>query len=274
MPDPNSVTPPTVQDRRLKPPGILPKNTQAWVLGGLALLMVIVIAFSGKNAPKERSAVNPAQTASVADPSAARIAEYQKRIEEQTRKLQLEQAQLARTQQALGLPSSPPMSASTGENASRYANPSYAATPTFPPAERHYAPAEPSPSENWMAVDRARREYQSLFASNIALSYRKENAEKAPNPLSAGKQENPEPRAKTSSPEKDADLKRSDGKMYRLFEGTVIETVLTNRLDGYFSGPVNCMVTTNLYSHDGQRLLIPQGSRVLGEVRKVDAFSQ
>lgn len=274
MPDPNPLTPPTVQDRRLKPPGILPKNTQAWVLGGLALLMVIVIAFSGKNAPKDRSSVNSAQMASVADPSAARIAEYQKRIEEQTRKLQMEQAQLARTQQALGLPPSPPMSSSTGENASRYANPSYVAAPTFPPAEHHYVPAETSASENWMAVDRARREYQSLFASNIALSYRKESAEKALDALSAAKQDIPEPRAKISAPEKDADLKRSDGKMYRLFEGTVIETVLTNRLDGYFSGPVNCMVTTNLYSHDGQRLLIPQGSRVLGEVHKVDAFSQ
>ena len=57
-------------------------------------------------------------------------------------------------------------------------------------------------------------------------------------------------------------------------EGTIIETVLTNRLDGAFSGPVNCMVTTNVYSHDGQHLLVPQGSRVLGEVRKVETFGQ
>jgi len=34
------------------------------------------------------------------------------------------------------------------------------------------------------------------------------------------------------------------------------------------------MVTTNVYSHDGQHLLIPQGSRVLGEVKKVDSFGQ
>jgi type IV secretion system protein TrbI len=54
----------------------------------------------------------------------------------------------------------------------------------------------------------------------------------------------------------------------------VIETVLTNRLDGSFSGPVNCMVTTNIFSHDGQRLLIPQGSHVLGEIRKVENFGQ
>jgi type IV secretion system protein VirB10 len=34
------------------------------------------------------------------------------------------------------------------------------------------------------------------------------------------------------------------------------------------------MVTTNVYSADGQRLLIPQGSRVLGEVRQVESFGQ
>jgi len=54
----------------------------------------------------------------------------------------------------------------------------------------------------------------------------------------------------------------------------VLETVLTNRLDGSFSGPVNCMVTTNVYSHNGRHILIPQGSRVLGEVRKVESFGQ
>ena len=59
-----------------------------------------------------------------------------------------------------------------------------------------------------------------------------------------------------------------------MFEGTVIETVLTNRLDGSFSGPVNAMVTTAVYSHDHQRLLIPQGTRVLGEVQRVTTFGQ
>jgi type IV secretion system protein VirB10 len=63
-------------------------------------------------------------------------------------------------------------------------------------------------------------------------------------------------------------------KKYRLFEGTVIETVLTNRLDGSFSGPVNCMVTANVYSHDRSKLLIPQGARVLGEVSRVETFGQ
>jgi type IV secretory pathway VirB10-like protein len=53
-----------------------------------------------------------------------------------------------------------------------------------------------------------------------------------------------------------------------------LETVLTNRLDGSFSGPVNAMVTTAVYSHDHQRLLIPQGTRMLGEVQRVTTFGQ
>jgi type IV secretion system protein VirB10 len=37
---------------------------------------------------------------------------------------------------------------------------------------------------------------------------------------------------------------------------------------------VNCQFTTNVYSRDGQHLLIPQGSRILGEAHKVEAFGQ
>src|SRR5207244_1725717 len=72
----------------------------------------------------------------------------------------------------------------------------------------------------------------------------------------------------------DPALQGSTGKLYRLFEGTILETVLTNRLDGSFAGPVNVMVTSNVYSHDRQQLLIPQGTRVLGEVEKVSGVSQ
>ena len=38
------------------------------------------------------------------------------------------------------------------------------------------------------------------------------------------------------------------GPLYRVLEGTVIDTVLTNRLDGAMATPVNCLVTNALYS--------------------------
>lgn len=66
----------------------------------------------------------------------------------------------------------------------------------------------------------------------------------------------------------------STGKRYVLFEGTVLETLLINRLNGTFSGPINCLVTNDIYSHDGQHVLIPAGTKVLGEAKKVEAFGQ
>jgi type IV secretory pathway VirB10-like protein len=66
----------------------------------------------------------------------------------------------------------------------------------------------------------------------------------------------------------------SNGKNHIIFEGTLLETVLVNRLNGDFAGPVVCQVTTDLYSHDHSTLLIPAGTRALGETRKVDSLGQ
>src|SRR5208283_1854828 len=55
---------------------------------------------------------------------------------------------------------------------------------------------------------------------------------------------------------------------------TILESILINRLDGQFSGPVECLLTNDTYSHDRQHLLVPAGSKIIGEARKVDAFGQ
>jgi type IV secretion system protein VirB10 len=60
-----------------------------------------------------------------------------------------------------------------------------------------------------------------------------------------------------------------DGHLYRIFEGTVLEGVVTNHIDGGFSGPIMVSLTTDLYSHDHQQLLLPQGTRLLGDVQSV-----
>jgi hypothetical protein len=101
MPSNPHATPP-VRDRRTPPPGILSRNTQTLVLGAVAAVMVAVIGLSGRNAPKDKPTVSSTQAAGVVDPNAARIQEYENRIEDQTRKVQAEQAQLMRSQQALG----------------------------------------------------------------------------------------------------------------------------------------------------------------------------
>lgn len=59
------------------------------------------------------------------------------------------------------------------------------------------------------------------------------------------------------------------GQPYVIYEGTLIEAALMNRLDGDASGPVKVLVTNPVYSHDHQHVLIPDGTVVLGESRKI-----
>ena len=50
-----------------------------------------------------------------------------------------------------------------------------------------------------------------------------------------------------------------------------MDTILMNRLDGDAPGPVKVLVSNPVYSHDHQHVLIPDGTIVLGEARKIGA---
>jgi len=312
MPENESDEPrPLLRNVGGKPTGVLPRNAQAITIAAISVVMIAAIAFSGsssKTNPKPATQPSPAVT----DPNQARIAEYRARLDEEARKLATEQAQVLQARRQFADATSNPTPANGGM-----------------PLERTDSTSSSTP-ENDIDSDRRRRTYLSLFASNVALSYRKDNLAHtsemrtpSPNPLPAnaggppslqipfssdsqvaplaplpppdgrageqaevtarGGEPNPKPgttavdESEASRPKAqqgDAELSRSRGKRYRVFEGTVLEAVLTNRLDGSFSGPVNCMLTTNVYSHDGQRLLIPQGTRALGEVKRVTMFGQ
>jgi type IV secretory pathway VirB10-like protein len=64
------------------------------------------------------------------------------------------------------------------------------------------------------------------------------------------------------------------GKLYRVFEGSVLEGVVTNHIDGGLTGPILIMLTTDYYSHDHQQLLMPQGTRLIGTVQSVGNAQQ
>jgi type IV secretion system protein VirB10 len=316
MPDPNSNpqnTPPEAPrlGQTAKPPGILPKNTQAWVIAGLSAVMVAAIALSGNGSKSRQPAQSPRQAA-VIDPNVSRIAEYRNQLDEETRKLAAEQAALNQAKQAAA--GSDPRVAAAIE-------------PSGPP--NPYTVRQPPPlderqsAKKQLEAERERKDYDSLFASNVALTFRKDSQDNdtsasaptspaattapypylypvppqapatpagatqgvapapgsLPSPAAArtpqaetGKRERVE--AERSHPRPDPELTLADGKTYRLLEGTLLETVLTNRLSGSLAGPVNTMLTTDVYSHDRQHLLIPQGSRVLGEVKPVANLGQ
>jgi type IV secretion system protein VirB10 len=100
----------------------------------------------------------------------------------------------------------------------------------------------------------------------------------APNPPRAANAEAAsaqQPKAATKTdPMEPYEFDQYQGRLYRIFEGTVLEGVVTNHIDGGFSGPILVMLTTDYYSHDHQQLLIPQGTRLIGTVQSVGNAQQ
>jgi type IV secretion system protein TrbI len=289
-----------VQEKAPQPQGLLPKNVQSWLLAGLAFLMVAIMWLTGGKKPQA-----PTKTASVAAPAQAplevnetKITELQSRIEELQRQQLVAQSALAQQTHLLGAAPDPP--SSSQPNASGAS-----------PDQR---------SEDSIEAERKTRAYVSLFASNVALSYRTPpagasvvgNPSPLPSPapttqgpdlpqiaqllkdmqpnLNSAATGNPLPApARNDSAETKEERKEEGtnpaavlpgaanaaaGKTYVLFEGTILETVLINRLEGQFSGPVECLLSTDVYSNDRQHLLVPAGSKLLGETKKVDTFGQ
>ena len=63
-------------------------------------------------------------------------------------------------------------------------------------------------------------------------------------------------------------------KLFRLYEGTLVRATLANRLEGSFTGPVNCLVSADLRSQGGAEILIPKNSRLIGKANRVEAGDQ
>ena len=98
-----------------------------------------------------------------------------------------------------------------------------------------------------------------------------DDAKRAPGALASSEQ--PKSGGK-GDPMTGYDFDAYQGRLYRVFEGTVLEGVVTNHIDGGLSGPILIMLTTDYYSHDHQQLLMPQGTRLIGNVQSVGNAQQ
>ncbi len=72
---------PTIQKKEPPPPGTLPRNAQTWFIGGVAVVMVLVIALSGGRTKTRTSDSERTPAAKTTNTSEARIAEYRERID-------------------------------------------------------------------------------------------------------------------------------------------------------------------------------------------------
>ena len=70
-------------------------------------------------------------------------------------------------------------------------------------------------------------------------------------------------------------IRDRDAKGLRVLESETHETSIADRTtiirDGDAPGPVKVMVSNPVYSHDRQHVLVPEGTIVLGEARKIGA---
>jgi type IV secretion system protein VirB10 len=154
---------------------------------------------------------------------------------------------------------------------------------TFDAEGPHSAQVNPvSQLRQQLRLEEMRRAHSAAYASTIAFAPQggqvQTKTESAPPSAVAA----PAPKQDRSTPATEAAQNQNSqtshsntpAGTYRLDEGTLIETVLLNRLDGEFSGPVITQVANDVYSRAGLELLIPKGSRLLGEAREVNGFDQ
>ncbi len=279
-----STTPqpePVIQQHAATPPGNIPKGRQTYSMIGVAVVIVASIVFSGAATTKTVKPGNNLPSLTVATPTKREIDIYSQQLKAAEQQEKQAQEQAARQKEMLrqvtaqgGVPAIEP-GMQGGIPGQAVIGPD--GRPYYSAPVQSQAPPVPA---NPVAQEREKLETSSLFASPVALSLRPTsvastvsvantataNATTTPSATLAS---NAAPVAVTNPPPFAAPEAASQVPQHILFEGTILEAVLTNRLAGAFSGPVNCMVTTNVYSHNHNLLLIPQGSRVLGEAKRV-----
>jgi len=318
-----------IKDKAPKPAGLVPKNLQAFILVGLALLMVLIMAVTGRRHPIPPTTTTTSLLPGLVPVNSQKVSDFQKNIEQTQRESAAQvEAALVQQQRQLAAPANRP--------GQPYASDPY--NSSVPRGADGQAPSDPIRDE------KRKRAYVSLFSDNVALTYRSEsrgdrhsaNASMATNglvprvptvsnpfptqdplvaqagaelaregqlstqaqqsglmpqlplpsamqalprttlPATVSGQDQSEPpnSAPDSGIHKPTIASTHEGKEYVLFEGTILEALLINRLDGSFAGPVTCLLSNNVYSRDRQHLLIPAGSKIVGEASKVDTFGQ
>ncbi|HEV2618710.1 MAG TPA: TrbI/VirB10 family protein [Acidobacteriaceae bacterium] len=113
-----------------------------------------------------------------------------------------------------------------------------------------------------------------VFTNSALAGHQEPSAEASPGTVASVPSAGSTPADQSKTPSKAAPMASYDfdgyqGKLYRVFEGTVLEGVVTNHIDGGLPGPILIMLTTDYYSHDHQQLLMPQGTRLIGTVQSV-----
>jgi type IV secretory pathway VirB10-like protein len=275
-----------------QPVSSAPINKKQPLLIVLFVILLIFVISSVVTATKKTVPLKSRLTGKPATASPQQVTSFETQQEQTAKKDQEEQQQRATAAALLAAlqesdspgPEShdaPPMTAA--QKAAIYG----AANPNAPQATSQISERQAEAKQAELAREKQRQD--ALNSDTVAVDFARSNPEAVLNPVPVSSsmaveapesRHDPKPEASPVDEHKplpkDAALKRYDfdiydGKLFHIFEGTVLEGVVTNHIDGGLAGPILIMLTTDNYSHDHQELLLPQGTRLIGSVQAVNS---
>lgn len=282
-PDPNPDRPAIPDPEKLKPEGLGNREKRLIVYGVAGVVSCIVLAnIVGSNSSAPPKPADRTTKAAPQNPSQAQIREWENNLKATENQLRDE---LNRQKQAEQIQKQAGLSIDDLERASDLQE---AAQQRQQFQQRYGAPNAETQQKNQIEVERRQRAYKSLFADNVVRQEHTQTVSWHSGEVPSGEQpsEQAESTKKDSPPEssndpvngaparRPLDFDPKSQPTYYLPEGSIIEAVLTNRLDGEQPGPVNCLITTDVYLPGSRLVVIPQGARALGEASKVSSFGQ
>ena len=288
------------------PAGVLPKNLKPWLYVSAAALVIAAAFFSGtgKKAPPQGGASHQAPQPQLQDNTESNQQELRSATAAAEQKMPQNGPGVADPSLQNATPAQQAAAAGYGPNGQPL--PCVPGQPC--PQQGAYAQQQLSPAqqeEQQIAAKDRELTYTSRFASNLVYtrapdqpSQKVSSPALADNAGATGPQQSPTstqsapeqvasslitahaagdpppaaPSAQAQTERKpEVNIDSATGQPYVVYEGTTLDTVLMNRLDGDAPGPVKVLVSNAVYSHDRQHVLIPEGTIVLGEAKKIGA---
>ena len=296
---------PELRRTKIDPNGVLQKNLKTFVYLGAALLVIAAAVFSSttKKTPAQQAAAKgqPPQP-TLQDNTDNNVQDLKNQLKAQRDK---DAQQQAATDPALASATPAQRAAAAAYGPTGVAAPCIPnqANPGQPCQQAGYGqpgygqPGNPQPQlspeqqqAQLIAAKERERADESRFASNLVFAGTSEKPQQAQgqtappqySPVAQRQDESSllparaagEPPQESSNGYKrpmEANIDQARGQPYLVYEGSVLDTVLMNRLDGDSPGPVKVLVSEPLYSHDHQHVIIPEGTVLLGEAKKIGA---
>ena len=292
---------PVLNKKAFDPKGVMQRHAKPIVYGGFCLLVVIALLFSsrGKTSASTKQQVkqnNPQPL--VQDNTENNVADLKSQLAHQQQTLD----QAAATDPSMANATPAQRAAALSYSATGQAQPCIPGQPCNQTQPYGYAQqpnvggaGQVSPEQQeaqQLAAKERERAYESRFSSNLAYTHPADppqqqsqgNSSYLPASMTSAQQGSSlvNPRAAGEAPatpasassngfnrKPEVNIDSAMGQPYVVYEGATIDTVLMNRLDGDAVGPVKVLVSNPVYSHDHQHVLIPDGTIVLGEAKKI-----